>query len=501
MQNVENQPVGDQPKVDVAEAEKEPQDISTAIALPDPLSTTPTGPDLGQILLPVILRWWFLLVIPLVCGGIGYYLVGHNTTYYQGRMLMGVGPAVKDIQIDVPELLNLRLTASYIQLVANDRFLQMVAQQSHSKLDLDSLRQSIVASAVKGTPYFEFQIVGTDSDEILRVLASIRDLLMDQSPQTQELRNQTQQAFLSARRQELQNLIQTRNQELSSLQNNPGSGPNAATGVNATTRSTADVKSELDAYTTELTEISQYNTTNVINQLHVVENPHLLIDKLGAQPKDGAVALAAIGLALVIILVWLVEKYDPRLRYRYQVRSILSHSVLQVVKNGRKKKGRSGPNQLELVTAELLVRANQHGLKDPPRCRVLFLVENNCPKPENSLQDLAVALVGLGINCSVRDGLTGETIFFKLPEKEPGFGSTAETSLARSNFENNATKVSWELINLKWPVAQPIAVNLARQADDLVVLCSLNKSSKQSLYKLENFLTRMSGHVAGVLLV
>jgi hypothetical protein len=470
-------------------------------------------PDLGQILLPIILRWWFLLVVPLICGGLGYYLVGHNTIYYQGRMLIGVGPAVKEINTDVPELLYLRLTASYIQLVSNDRFLQAVVRESHTNLDLDSLRQSIVASAVKDTPYFEFQIVGIDPDELLKILGSIRDLLLDESPQAQELRNQSQQAFLKARTQELNSLIQARSNDLSNLENNPNFNPATDAATQSPTEtgnsSASAIRAELDTYNKELSEISQYNTNNVLNQLHVVESPHLLIDKLGAQPKDGALALGGISLALVIILVWLMEKYDPCLRYSYQVAQILGQSILMVAarKTGWGKllrgRGRSRKNEnaIELVASELLVRANYFPARVPTRYRLLVLVEKHSVESEPQLNNLAMALVGLGINCSIRDGITGETVFFKLPETEQTFIPTTETGLALNTINPFELRLSWELVRVQWPVALPIAGNLIRQADDLLVVCSLKKSSRQSLYKLRDFLAKTPCRVAGTLLI
>lgn len=465
--------------------------VTTNVTLLPPGEVDPidqTGPDLGQVLLPKLRRWWFLLVVPVICGILGFYIVQHDTPYYQGRMLMGVGPSAKEVKVGVAELVNLRLTASYIQLASSNRFLELVVQQSNSKMDQVNLRQSIVASALKNTVYFEFQFVGTDPAEVLKVLGAIRDLLVDESPQLRELRSQAQQDFLVNRRQELLTLIEERTQELNTLVNAPALA--AAAGDGSTVRSASLVRSELDSYNQELTELNQFTTTNVPNQLHVVENPHLLSVRLGAQPGDGAIAMAAISLALVIILLLLVEKWDPRLRYSYQVNQLLQRNVLLATGPGKKSAGRP----LDMLAAELVVRANSSSPKDRSIYRLLCLAEDHTKNATLNISGLAETLVSLGINCTVRNGLSGELKFFS----KAGNG---EASPGLRKMSPHSFKGNWELIELKWPASLATAGNLAWQADEVVVLCSLNNSYKESLHKLKVFFDKVSCKIAGVVLI
>jgi hypothetical protein len=448
------------------------------------------GPELRQLLLPLLRWWWALLIVPLISGAIAFYVVQQGAAYYQGRMLLGVGPPVKEVQADIPELIVLRLTASYKDFVASDRFIELVAQQAHSHLDMDSLHRGIVTSALKGTPYFEVQFVDTDSTEVLNILRAIRDLLMSESPQVRQLRTKFQQDFLTERKIELQALIQARNQELSQLTNQlpPPGNPDT---TNQDLRNSSTVREELDSYKQELNELNQLTGTNEANQLQVVEEPHLLSIKLGAQPRDGAIAMGTISLALVFGFIFLIEKFDPKVRHYNQIQQLLGQNILLVNRRSQKQ---SQPYQL--LAAELVVAAVDRHV--PAKFRLLCLYENWTAGMEPALSNLEQALGSLGMICTIRTGQPNGVLDPAEPDDDY---PNRETGLVSRDQLYVKNPVEWDLISQNWPASLQQVSNLIQQCDSVLIFCSLNKSYIQSLVKLRSFLDTVPINVAGVVII
>jgi hypothetical protein len=352
------------------------------------------------------------------------------------------------------------------------------------------LHRDIVTSTLKGTPYFEVQFVDTDSAEVLNILGAIRDLLMNESPQVHQLRTKMQQDFLTSRKIELQGLIKARSQELSEVGAKLPPPDNPFT-TNQDIRSSFTVKAELDSYTQELDELNQFTDNGEANQLHVVEEPHLLSIKLGAQPRDGAIAMGTISLALVIGFIFLVENFDPKVRHFHQIQQLLGQNILLV--NRRRQK----QSQLyQLLAAELVIAAVDPHV--PAKFQLLCLYENWTAGLEPALSNLEQALGSLGMICTIRTG--GPNGTFNPADLDDDYPNR-ETGLTGQDQLYVKNPVKWDLISQNWPASLQQISNLIQQCDSVLIFCSLNQSYKQSLAKLRNFLDTVPIQVAGVVII
>ncbi len=471
--------------------------------------------EMGQLLAPLRRYWWILLVVPLISAWVGSWLVQSGPTYYQGRVLIGVGPDIRQVKEDIPALVTIRLVSGYSKLVQQDNFLGMVVEQSKTGMTVNQLRQTTVVSGVIGTPYLEIQYVDNNSGRVITVLNTMRDLLRSQAPQARDLRFKSQQDFILARRVELNGLIENRKAELAALTRQEQAQTDAEKDIQASSdpnaRTLNTVKGELESYKQELNDLDLYGSSNELNQMYVVDEPYLLPVKMGVQPRDAAVAMGVFSLALTIIVLALLEKFYPVIRSSRQVEELLGYPVI-FARRVRQRRHGSGANSrseaYDGLAAELVIAyCDRLNLTD---VRLLMIHEAHTEEVTLKLRSLAQALARLGLATTVVRAVGRGRGERNQPRPEaleqdvieiilPGGGESTSESGVEIGLQPIFARC--ELVSQIWPCSPRFLAEWSGECHGTLILCSLERSNKKALADLAQVIKNFPLPVKGILIV
>ncbi len=458
--------------------------------------------ELRELLRPLLDWWWALLIVPLLSGAIAYYMVQKSPTYYQARVLLNIGPAVKEIKDQSPSLITLRLGSSYGQVVYQDTFLALVALEANVGLSADEIKQATVVQFTPGTPFFEIQMVDSNPTRVVTLLDKMTQLLTSEAPQVRELKRKSQQNFVTSRKAELANLISNLRQKIekgdSDLPSDSGTDIENA----IVKQPTLPPQTQLDAYNEELNQLAKINPETEPNQINIIEKPYLVSGKLGAQPGNAAIAMGSVGLALVVLLVYSLNGLDSRVRRHYQIRLLLNWPILL------QKKQKLAQTSFDMLASELVSAYH----RDAVTVRLMVVHEKRTVGVEEAIGKLGESLSQLGLNVTITVGGIGQTFInepvveilqpdyvevINISEDEALFGEESATGIVNFRPLNS----QWELISQEWPAPTRHLTNLGLTCTGSIIMCGLNRSHKKSLRTLSEFFITTQLPVAGVVVL
>jgi len=464
--------------------------------------TTKVSVELRELLRPLLDWWWALLIVPILSGAIAYYMVQKSPTYYQARVLLNIGPTVKEIKNQTPPLITLRLGSSYGQVVYQDTFLALVAQEANVGLSADEIKQATVVQFTPGTPFFEIHVVDSSATRPLTLLDTMTRLLTSEAPQVRELKRKSQQNFVASRKAKLADLITNLKQKI----DNGDSSPPSDSGTDAENaivkQPTLPPQTQLDAYTEELSELIKITPDSEPNQINIIEQPYLVSGKLGAQPSAAATAMGLVGLSLVVVLVYLLNGLDSRVRRPYHIRFILNWPILLL------RKRKLAETNFDMLAAELVSAYH----RDAVTVRLMLVHEKRTTGVEETINKLGESLSRLGLNITITVGGIGQTLINESAAEfiQPGTSEVIDNLGEEAVFgEESATGLvsytplnsQWELISQEWPAPTRHLTNLGRTCTGSIILCGLNRSHKKSLRTLSEFFITTQLPVAGVVVL
>lgn len=452
------------------------------LQLPDKaLSWAGKSLELRQVLRPLFPWWWALILVPITSAVLGYYFIQQSSVYYQARMLVQVGPSIDQLGNQISPVVTSRLASIYSQVVYQNNFLRLVAQQSNIGLSADQIQQAILVQNYEVKSSFEVQIVDNNPTRSLRILETIGNVLEHETPQLKDLLQKTQQQFINEWRIRLKIEIENRQQEFENLNLEIIKAGEINERNLDLYQSASQLKAEIDEYSLELQKVEEIPDFIEVNRLQIAEEPHLLINSFGPQPKSAAFAMAVVSLVLLIFFIYLAHKFDTRLQSVDQAERILGQKVIFQPKRSDRKQAITKYDLLAAdLTAIYLYNQGFHRLK------LLIIAE----EPITSifmmpLQFLMKALTDLGMKT---------TMSKEASNRECSLKSQTESTLVDWNVE-------WELVFLNWPNVSSYITQLDTPSTSVLVCCSLKRSNIKSLQNLATFLKTSSYNVGGILLV
>jgi capsular exopolysaccharide synthesis family protein len=268
--------------------------------------------DPKQILLTLLRWWWALAFGTTVAVVIGFSVTQRQVPVYQARATIMVGELIQAPQISRDDLVGRdAFTQAYAEMALRQPVLDGVVQSLNLNITWNQLKDSVNVEIVEGTPIIEISAKANSPQDAQAIAGEIANQLNLLS-QTKGQVDSTQQ-FVQQEIEHLQSRIETERERLASLQIE-------ATTASGTRLEELNVKIETlqrlitdweDTYSRLLTilgpKVSQ-NSLTIIEEAHASTkpvSPHLALNLLLS-------ACAGFGLALGF--VFLVDRFDDRIR-------------------------------------------------------------------------------------------------------------------------------------------------------------------------------------------
>jgi hypothetical protein len=409
-------------------------------------------------------------------------------------MLLSVGPAVKNIETQIPYNIISNLSASYRDLLTQDNFLELVTRQPEIQQNAEQLKKAIVVQANPGSPYFEVTMVDTNPNRLLTQLGIIGNLLTGPTLQLKEIQLSFEKQFIQDRLTELNQLIAQRQEELKTFGAQLGLQDEVQ---NNNARSAAQqVAGEIDSYQQEIKDLTKLVNNPEANQVNLVEKPHLVPASIGPQPLYAALTVAALSLLVGIGLVIALDKIENIVHSGDQAMALVKRAIPTNFPPGRV---RAGDRQPGLIAAELYALfIRQQNLK---RVRLLILYEEHTRGIPAMLNELTQELYKLGNFVKVinvgREASLEPAVSTEVAEEMPG-PAPADTGIFSSPIIRPPV---FEIVSHPWMDNLNYLIMENHGYAGALIACSPKVSSKTGLVALSRFLVKARFQIMGLILL
>ncbi|MBZ0282382.1 MAG: polysaccharide biosynthesis tyrosine autokinase [Anaerolineae bacterium] len=168
-----------------------------------------------QVVLKLILKWWWLMLISVALGaGVGYFIRSKQPNIYFARASVWFGQDFNDSSA----INTIDQTASLIQiytgLVMRDKILQPVIDNLNLGLSVTDLQARIATNADTALPLLEIVVADTDAVKAADIANAIAQEMITQSPTE---RQTEEQAFKRGQLRDLATQIETLNSDYDRL--------------------------------------------------------------------------------------------------------------------------------------------------------------------------------------------------------------------------------------------------------------------------------------------
>jgi len=127
--------------------------------------------------LPVLKRWWFLIVIATaVAGLVGYFISASAAPEYESRVRMLIGPIAPAVDVQRASGLNAQ---TYAELATSTSVLETTIAELGLPMSVETLKQSVSATANSDTRILTIAVNADDPTLAPRIATSIADNLRE----------------------------------------------------------------------------------------------------------------------------------------------------------------------------------------------------------------------------------------------------------------------------------------------------------------------------------
>jgi non-specific protein-tyrosine kinase len=383
--------------------------------------------------LAVAWRWWWLLALAIVLPAALSYqvsarlprLYGSSTTLMVGQLLQQNDPNAGDFTTTQ------QLAQTYVLLVRRQPLLEATAQELGLDIPWTVLANQVNATAVPQTQLIQISVVDGDPERARRIADALAHQLILQSPTPTEKQQDQRDEFVTEQLSVLQTRISQAEDQLKGLEDRLT--------IETSARGVTDVQSQISGLQQKITSW-QTTYAGLLNNKIGRVNALVLVEPASASPVPvspnvllNAEIAAAVGLALAIVAILVLEYLDDTLKRAEDVNRVLKLPTLGVVGRIRGMGRRSVGATVALsdrmsATAEAfrLVRTNIQfaRLRHGPRL-ILVTSATAGEGKTTTLSNLAIAMAEAGARVIICDAdLRSPSVhhFFGVP-RQPGLTS------------------------------------------------------------------------------
>ncbi len=452
------------------------------------LSEPSNGVELRQFLRPLLKWWWALLLVPALCGGIAFYLMQQSPRYYQAQTVLEFGQPLTQTENQLPLPPIPILGPTYKELVVSDQFLQLVVAQlgPNNTPSVAQLQKDVIAYHTYWTNTIQIQITANDPIQTLNILNTINSILINQTPQLTEL----QKKFITQHQAELTAQNTEDQKQIDSLNNQLDQANNTLTqdSINNITNSIEQLKSQIDDNNAELQGLAFYINQIQTYQLHAEIAPTLINSTLGPKPLDAALALGSLSLALLLVIIFLLEKTNDKLQSVEQLEKITGQRATIIRDTAQE----VSQQDWELFASEIFATYNV------TQQSAILLVLHDQMEPKHQQPPVVEALVKALLRVGVSSHIS---TFQNLASANPIRTLTKPRYQSEVLTPDSLPPFECQLIVQSLPVTKEALHYFSLYCDGVIVLAELNYSTKKNLIQLAGFLKNQPVNIKSVVQV
>ncbi len=277
--------------------------------------------DLSKILNSVYRYWWLLVLTALVASLITYFQLSSQPVTYRATTDLLVGPSLDSPSPDLNALrIGGQLVQTYAEVVETRSFLEAVNAKLDQKVDLSSLRSAFSTRMSTETRVLSIIVFHQDPKQAAAIANAAAQTLIEMSPAQDD-----STALLQAQSQQLEQVlaqsqsnIQQLESELGALKVANTSSPEAISAnlerQNLVIKQLSEERGRMSDALRTLTTIYQILLDSNSNHIEIIESATIatLVD-----PQTGIKVFSSGigGLIFAIILIFIAEYFDDRLRF------------------------------------------------------------------------------------------------------------------------------------------------------------------------------------------
>lgn len=337
--------------------------------------------DLSKILSLVYRYMWLLVLAAVIASLVTFFQLSSRPVSYRATTDLLVGPSLGSPSPDLNALrIGGQLVQTYAEVVDTRSFLTAVNDKLDQKVDLEELRAAFSTRMSTETRVLTIIIFHRDPEQAVAIANAAAQTLIEMSPSQDDTTS-----LLRAQSHEMENIIgqsQTRVEdleaELSALKVVDRSSPEAVqTNLeqqDLVLKQLAEERGRLSDALRTLTTIHQIllnANTNHVEILQSATTVTVVDQQLWLRVLSAAVA----GLIFAIILIFIIEHFDDRLRFPGDLSRAASAPLLSTIDKHGSLKG-SGLGQLVVFAQPASSAAEQYR---EVVAKLLFSINNATP--------------------------------------------------------------------------------------------------------------------------
>ncbi len=372
--------------------------------------------ELNQIF-RLLRKWlWLFFLAGFVAGGVAFVARSNEPPMYRSRVMLSVGNVTQESNPQPNDIyIGQRLAQTYINLVTTFDVLQGTVDALNLPISPDGLRGTISTDIIDGTQLFTLQVRYPDNVLAADIANELARQLILISPTNLTAE---QEATLQLSQENVRGLTEQLNdltEQLSSVNTQLADPTLALSEIDR-----AELIQRRDSLVTQMTQvratvatftqtISDLQRQN--NRIEIIEEARISNTPINTNASSVVLTGAAVGVALALAVVVLIEYLDDTIRSSEQAAQLLNLPVLgAIARFGKNKEG----HRSKLITNHSLISPIPEGYRvlrtnlllasDSTRKNV-FIVTSPGPEEGKSLTtaNLAVSMAWAGLRVLLVD--------------------------------------------------------------------------------------------------
>lgn len=305
--------------------------------------------DLSKILSLIYRYLWFLVGAALVAGIITFFQLGRQPVVYQATTDLLIGPSLDSPSPDLNALrIGGQLSQTYAEVVDSPSFLESVNNKLDQRVDLTVLTSAISTRQSVETRLLTITVSHSDPHQAVAIANAAAQTLLEISPSKDNI-TASLRAQMSEQSQQLDQIvsqsqatIQRLEAELTALKSSTPPSPEVAVAnldqQNFIVRQLGEEHSRLSDSLRNLATIYQILLDTNTNQIEVLQSATTatpIDQQLWLKVLSSAIA----GLIFALIIVFIAEYFDDRLRFPGDMSQAAGAPLLSVIDKHAGKKG------------------------------------------------------------------------------------------------------------------------------------------------------------------
>jgi capsular exopolysaccharide synthesis family protein len=284
--------------------------------------------DLKLYIKPFLKWWWLIIVSVLIAASASYIASKRSTPLYRTKTTLMIGNSIQNPDPNSSELYTgQQLASTYVQMAVREPVLKATVKSLGWDIDWGQLSSKISAYAVPQTQLIEIYAVDANPQTAKELADTVAQQLINLSPSGTSQINQDQLTFIRAQLTDLESKINSAKQDVIKL-NTELDAANSAQEIQ-------DLQNQISILETKITNwqgtYAQLLTTvqgGDVNALNILEEAGIPTQPFYPNTRMNVLIAAAIGLALAVGGIIIIEYLDDTLRAAVDTQALVNLPTL-----------------------------------------------------------------------------------------------------------------------------------------------------------------------------